>query len=89
MTGALVPSGSHPDEHVPMTPAWTCDSCGEEWPCPTKRTRLLREYAVDRASLSVYLGSCLAVATTDLYALPVTSLQDRFIGWVPRRPLTS
>ncbi|GHJ17662.1 MULTISPECIES: hypothetical protein [unclassified Micromonospora] len=71
-------------EHVPVTPDWTCGSCGEDWPCATKRRNLLIEYQVDRASLSVYLGSCLAAATHDLRAAPVTALQDRFIGWVPR-----
>ncbi|WP_446212568.1 hypothetical protein [Micromonospora sp. IBSANI012] len=44
---------------------------------------------MDRASLSVYLGSCLAAASADLHAAPMTSLQDRFIGWVPRGPLTT
>ncbi|WP_431935664.1 hypothetical protein [Micromonospora sp. RP3T] len=71
-------------EHVPETPDWTCGSCGEDWPCATKRRNLLIEYQVDRASLSVYLGSCLAAATHDLRTAPVTALQDRFIGWVPR-----
>ncbi|AXO33072.1 hypothetical protein MicB006_0767 [Micromonospora sp. B006] len=49
---------------------------------------MLSEYQVDRASLSVYLGSCLAAATQDLRSVPVTALQDRFIGWVPRGPRT-
>ena len=89
MTGAPAPSGSHPDQHVPVTPAWTCDSCGEEWPCPTKRNRLLSEYQMDRASLSVYLRSCLAAASADLRAAPMASLQDRVIGWVPRGPLAT
>ncbi|GAB3065964.1 hypothetical protein [Micromonospora schwarzwaldensis] len=75
-------------EHVPVTPDWTCRSCGEDWPCATKRRHLLIEYQVDRASLSVYLGSCLAAATHDLRTAPVTALQDRFIGWVPRGPRT-
>ncbi|MDZ5441849.1 hypothetical protein U2F26_03775 [Micromonospora sp. 4G57] len=72
-----------------MTPDWTCGTCGDDWPCHTKRTRLLDEYRVDRASLSVYLGSCLAAASQDLRAAPVSSLQDRFIGWVPRNPRTA
>ncbi|MFU8870774.1 hypothetical protein [Micromonospora sp. SL4-19] len=78
--------GSQPDEHAPVTPDWTCGSCGDDWPCAVKRTRLLAEFQVDRASLTVYLGSCLAAATQDLRAAPVASLQDRFIGWVPRAP---
>ncbi|MFU8852983.1 hypothetical protein ACNAW0_18630 [Micromonospora sp. SL1-18] len=84
MTPGAKASGQGPDEHSPVTPDWTCGSCGDEWPCATKRSRLLDEYHVDRASLSVYLGSCLAAATNDLHTAPVSSLQDRFIGWVPR-----
>ncbi|MGC4893343.1 hypothetical protein [Micromonospora sp. DT31] len=82
-------SGARDGEHAPTTPDWTCDSCGDNWPCATKRRHLLHEYHVDRASLSVYLGSCLAVATQDLRSVPVTALRDRFIGWVPRGPRTA
>ncbi|MEH0984595.1 hypothetical protein [Micromonospora sp. CPCC 205556] len=84
MTGATASSDSPPDEHVPLTPGWICGSCGDEWPCATKRDRLLSEYQVDRASLSVYLGSCLASASADLSGSPVDRLRDRFFGWVPR-----
>ncbi|MBY8871565.1 hypothetical protein K7640_06865 [Micromonospora sp. PLK6-60] len=86
MTAGAEPPGRWPDEHVPVTPGWTCDSCGEDWPCPPKRERLLREYEIDRASLSVYLGSCLAAATEDLRGAPAPALRSRFIGWVPRGP---
>ncbi|WP_234039182.1 hypothetical protein [Micromonospora coerulea] len=50
---------------------------------------MLDEYQVDRASLNVYLGSCLAAASQDLRTAPVASLRDRFIGWVPRSPRTT
>jgi hypothetical protein len=89
MTGAGERAGVGPDEHAPITPEWTCGTCGEDWPCATKRDRLLAEYQVDRASLSVYLGACLAAAGDDLRAAPVAALQDRFIGWVPRGPRPS
>ncbi|MDG4803041.1 hypothetical protein [Micromonospora sp. WMMD980] len=86
MTPGAEASEPRSGEHVPVTPDWTCGSCGDDWPCATKRRHLLIEYQVDRASLSVYLGSCLAAATQDLRCAPVTALQDRFIGWVPRGP---
>ncbi|MBO4139323.1 hypothetical protein J5U46_04025 [Micromonospora tulbaghiae] len=89
MTPGAEVSGITGGEHVPVTPHWTCGSCGDDWPCTTKRHHLLREYQVDRASLSVYLGSCLAAAAQDLRSVPVTALQDRFIGWVPRGPRTA
>lgn len=88
MTPAVDASGFGPDEHAPVTPDWICGSCGHDWPCDTKRSRLLVEYRTDRASLSVYLGSCLAAAAGDLRSTPIVSLQDRFIGWVPRSPRT-
>ncbi|MGN9807848.1 hypothetical protein ACTMSW_00620 [Micromonospora sp. BQ11] len=71
-------------EHAPLAPGWTCGTCGDEWPCAAKRSRLLEEYRLDRAMLSVYLGSCLAAASQDLRPPVGTSLQDRFIGWLPR-----
>ncbi|SIR17564.1 hypothetical protein SAMN05444858_1077 [Micromonospora avicenniae] len=83
MTGGAEPSGPVSDEHAPEQPTWSCGSCGEDWPCATKRSRLLREYG-DRATLSVYLGSCLAAASEDLRTASVTSLQNRFIGWLRR-----
>ncbi|MGW5671337.1 hypothetical protein [Micromonospora sp. NPDC003776] len=86
MTRGAETSGPGPEEHAPVTPGWTCGSCGDDWPCATKQRRLLAEYQADRASLSVYLGSCLAAATEDLPAFPRSSLQDRFMGWVPRQP---
>ncbi|MEV5767508.1 hypothetical protein AB0L34_23490 [Micromonospora sp. NPDC052213] len=73
------------DDHAPVTPGWTCGTCGADWPCTTKRARLLEEYRVDRAMLSVYLGSCLAAAAQDLAPAPGTTLQDRFMGWLPRQ----
>lgn len=86
MTGAAEPSTSVRREHAPYTPDWTCGTCGAEWPCEPKRDLLLKEYQLDRAMLSVYLGSCLAVASQDLSVPAGTSLQDRFIGWLPRPP---
>ncbi|MDG4793426.1 hypothetical protein [Micromonospora sp. WMMD1082] len=72
-------------EHAPVTPDWTCGTCGADWPCQPKRDQLLTEYGADRAMLSVYLGACLAAAAEDLHAGGSTSLQDRFFGWLPRR----
>ncbi|MFC4148469.1 hypothetical protein ACFO0M_19625 [Micromonospora mangrovi] len=86
MTAAGGATGPAADEHAPVTPEWSCGTCGDAWPCSAKRARLLVEYQVDLASLSVYLGSCLASASQDLRTAPVSALQDRFIGWLPRSP---
>ncbi|WP_341718934.1 hypothetical protein QQG74_03950 [Micromonospora sp. FIMYZ51] len=74
-----------PGQHTPVAPGWTCGSCGADWPCAAKRELLLREYGVDRAMLSVYLGACLAAAAEDLRALGSGTLQERFFGWLPPR----
>ncbi|MFG2063834.1 hypothetical protein ACGFIK_20720 [Micromonospora sp. NPDC048871] len=73
-------------DHAPVVPGWTCGTCGADWPCEQKRARLLSEYAADPAMLSVYLAACLAAATEDLHRCGSTSLQGRFLGWLPRRP---
>ncbi|MER7415456.1 hypothetical protein ABT346_01485 [Micromonospora peucetia] len=89
MTGGAEFSASTTDDHAPLTPGWSCATCGAEWPCAPKRARLLEEYRADRAMLSVYLGSCLAAAAEDLPPSRGPSLQDRFIGWLPRGPRVS
>ncbi len=84
MTDAAESSPSSAKDHAPSTPDWTCGTCGAEWPCETKRDLLLEEYRKDRAMLTVYLGSCLATATHDLPTAG-PSLQERFMGWLPRQ----
>lgn len=74
------------EDHLPVTPGWTCGTCGAEWPCATKRRRLLEEFRRDRAALGVYLASCLAAASDELRRVPVSVLQQRFTGWLPRPP---
>ncbi|WP_435208375.1 hypothetical protein [Micromonospora sp. bgisy143] len=71
-------------EHLPNPPSWTCTGCGREWPCATKQSQLLAEFGGARASLAVYLGSCLVAAAQDLPALPLPSARHRFLGWLPR-----
>ncbi|MGS2614131.1 hypothetical protein ACVCAH_06315 [Micromonospora sp. LZ34] len=81
-----VPEGqASPTDHLPLIPAWSCDTCGADWPCATKRARLLEEYHGGGPALGVYLGSCLAAAAQDLRGTPVRALQTRFTGWLPRQ----
>ncbi|MGK5675253.1 hypothetical protein ACSNOB_20720 [Micromonospora sp. URMC 106] len=86
MTGAAEDPASPVDGHAPLAPTWACGTCGADWPCAAKRARLLAEFEVDPAMLSVYLASCLAAAARDLPPVSGVSLQDRFIGWLPRQP---
>ncbi|MGC4761018.1 hypothetical protein [Micromonospora trifolii] len=71
-------------EHLPNPPSWTCTGCGREWPCATKQSQLLAEFGGARASLAVYLGSCLVAAAQDLPTLPLPRVRLRFLGWLPR-----
>ncbi|MFI7605987.1 hypothetical protein ACIBTV_12765 [Micromonospora sp. NPDC049366] len=84
MNGGVPRHPALPDDHLPVTPDWTCATCGADWPCATKRRRLLDEYQRDRAALGVYLAACLAVASDQLRRVPVAALQQRFTGWLPR-----
>ncbi|MFU8850910.1 hypothetical protein ACNAW0_07985 [Micromonospora sp. SL1-18] len=68
--------------HVPIRPGWECAGCGHDWPCPDRRSRLLREYARNRVALGIYLALHLADAAADLRHLPGDALHARFLGWL-------
>lgn len=70
-------------DHAPEQPAWTCSSCGKDWPCAPARERLARDYRDDPVALSVYMGAQLGLATFELDTAAVTSLElfDRFVAW--------
>ncbi|MGN9774917.1 hypothetical protein ACTMS0_03950 [Micromonospora sp. H33] len=74
-----------PVAHVPVRPGWDCAGCGQAWPCPDRRQRLLDRYAGDRATLGVYLGMQLVDAASDLRHLPAEALYARFLGWLRDR----
>lgn len=51
---------------MPLRPLWLCRACADPWPCANARLSLKAEYAQDRTSLCVYLGSMLYDACEDL-----------------------
>ncbi|TDB70999.1 hypothetical protein [Micromonospora sp. KC721] len=73
-----------PAAHVPRRPSWQCAGCGDPWPCPDRRRRLLAEYADNAAAVSVYLGMQLVDAASELRHQPAEALHARFLGWLPR-----
>jgi hypothetical protein len=75
--------------HNPMTPDWTCEVCGEGWPCPPSRRELLDRYDGALVALSVYLGQRYVTATADLPDLPAGQLYQRIVGWARERPYPS
>jgi hypothetical protein len=67
--------------HRPVRPDWTCQTCGQAWPCPTRQRQLLAEYDGARVSLMLYLSSQLITACVDLPAAASGVLYERFLGW--------
>jgi hypothetical protein len=74
--------------HQPVRSAWTCDTCGQPWPCPPARGFLRRRYGEDKVGLSTRMADLLFVAAGDVYAAgargatvhPI-ALHARFIAW--------
>ncbi|BFU47461.1 hypothetical protein KRMM14A1004_56980 [Krasilnikovia sp. MM14-A1004] len=73
--------------HLPARPGWSCEDCGQPWPCGSKRVALSAEYHGERVSLLIYLAFHLADAIDDFSQPdrgPVQDLYARFLGWIPR-----
>jgi hypothetical protein len=69
--------------HLPATPGWSCRDCGDDWPCPVKRSQLLAEFHGASVTLGQYLGGCFVDAAQDLVSVPAARLRTRFLGWAP------
>ncbi|MDG4796723.1 hypothetical protein [Micromonospora sp. WMMD1082] len=71
------------DQHMPLRPGWTCDTCNGDapWPCPPARVRLAECYGRDRIGLSMYLGALLTAALADLPHDDPGELTTRFVAW--------
>lgn len=73
------PAG-RPGAHRPVRPEWSCQDCGQEWPCRPGKADLLAQYADDRVGLLVYLAGLLVDAVHDV-PTPPHLLLDRFLRW--------
>ncbi|MGW0506181.1 MULTISPECIES: hypothetical protein [unclassified Micromonospora] len=82
---AVQPTPPGPVAHIAARPGWECLGCGQDWPCPDRRRRLLQRYDRERMTLSIYLGAQLADASADLPDVPPGVLYRRFLGWLPDR----
>ncbi|MDQ7910767.1 flavin reductase [Phytohabitans sp. ZYX-F-186] len=69
------------EQHVPRRPEWTCQVCGQEWPCPPARTMLAEEHVRDRVSLGVYMAVQLGHAAGELNCASSSELYRRFVEW--------
>lgn len=74
---------SRPD-HQPSRPSWSCGTCGEEWPCPTARERLMRELSGTR--LAMLMWAHMEAFAFDAGPGPLRDWFERFIGWTWQRP---
>jgi hypothetical protein len=66
-------------QHQPRRPEWTCEDCGELWPCEPARCRLRAETG-GGTTLAVLMGAYLEDYLRDVLD-GVAGAFDRFIGW--------
>nr|MDT0662261.1 flavin reductase [Micromonospora sp. DSM 115978] len=71
--------------HGPSRPGWTCVSCGDEWPCGSRKRQLRELFEGSRASLANYMSGYLKDAIVDLDGLAPEQVFNRMLGWC-RRP---
>lgn len=69
------------DEHAPQRPAWTCSSCGADWPCSPARTLLGEQYGAERVSLAAQMAIELGRAAVELPTATSRQLYERFVEW--------
>lgn len=70
--------------HVAARPGWTCQSCGQDWPCAPVRKEMVEEFTVDgttRTNLMTFLAYQMALASDDLPVGAAGNIYDRFLGW--------
>jgi hypothetical protein len=72
-------------EHVPHRPAWTCQCCSEEWPCPPARESLERQHAADPTVIAMLMWMRLEEYSLDQGPGPLSVAFDRFIAWTRPR----
>jgi hypothetical protein len=69
-------------EHFYRRPSWSCQGCGEPWPCARARDDLIAQYRPERISLAMYLGALLADAVHDGLGPCPDDVYARLLGWV-------
>lgn len=69
-----------PGTHRPRRPEWICRRCGDRYPCPAERDRLVAVYGLTR-ELGEHAYTMLEHAVRELPDVPVAELWDRFVAW--------
>jgi len=81
--------------HTPLRPLWVCRVCVTPWPCQEAQRELLSAYAGCLSALRAHLATLMVEADRQLTTLrpdtapPFAVLHARFLGWLPRGPVTS
>ena len=70
-------------EHTPRQPDWTCQTCGQDWPCAPRQTKILGEDSRHHVSSALYLAMQMNEACLDLPQMRAGQLWARFLGWLP------
>ncbi|SBT44140.1 hypothetical protein GA0070611_2584 [Micromonospora auratinigra] len=90
-----VTHGGPPVAHAACGPAWRCDACGHDWPCPTlratptdaaRRATLIPEYSrITRRAIRDLRGrpggpDPVAIVRRFLWFLPLTDAEARAVA---------
>jgi hypothetical protein len=65
-----------------MRPSWQCLACGEDWPCPPRRSELRAGSPRGRVSLALFMAQYFQEALDDHPHTPAGDVYARFLGWV-------
>lgn len=71
-------------QHHPSRPEWTCETCGQVWPCPPARDRLVAESG---DQLPVVMAGYLNQLCADRPDTAAGVGFARMIAWTRRVPL--
>jgi hypothetical protein len=71
-------------QHEPARPAWTCEDCGEEWPCRQARSRLRAETG-GGTELAMLMWEYFEAYFRDIMAQSNGAF-ERFIAWTRSPP---
>lgn len=66
--------------HRYQRPGWTCEACGEPWPCTERKIKFLKDYQGRPGELRLVLATFFIDAVEDLTD-PIEEIHARFVSW--------
>ncbi len=67
--------------HLPERPAWTCQVCGEDYPCLKRKVQLRAEFRRASVQLTVFMSIDFVDAAAELPGVPAEELHRRFFWY--------